>query len=111
MHDWIKDFPAAITVCDTDGIILEMNAKACATFASEGGAALIGTSLYACHNPHSVAAIKEMLATGGKNVYTIEKRGVKKLIYQHPWYQDGQIAGLVEISLEIPQTMAHHVRD
>ena len=25
---WIKEFPAAATVCDPDGIILEMNDKA-----------------------------------------------------------------------------------
>ncbi len=110
MHEWIKDFPAAITVCDKDGLILEMNEKACATFASHGGAALIGTSLFACHNPRSVAIIKEMLATGRNNVYTIEKQGVKKLIYQQPWFRDGELGGLVEISLELPEDMAHYVR-
>src|SRR6266496_1219850 len=26
-HDWINEFPAAITVCDANGIILEMNDK------------------------------------------------------------------------------------
>ncbi len=110
MHEWIKDFPAAITVCDTEGIILEMNAKACATFSEQGGADLIGKSLFACHKPESVAAIREMLATGRNNVYTIEKNGVKKLIFQQPWRRDGKIAGLVEISLELPLQMAHHVR-
>lgn len=110
MHEWIKEFPAAITVCDKDGLILEMNAKACSTFASHGGAALIGTSLFDCHKPSSMALIKEMLATGGNNVYTIEKQGVKKLIYQQPWYRNGELGGLVEISLELPEDMAHHVR-
>ena len=110
MHEWIKDFPAAITVCDTEGIILEMNAKACATFSEQGGTALIGKSLFDCHKPESVAAIREMLATGRNNVYTIEKNGVKKLIFQQPWRRDGKIAGLVEISLELPLQMAHHVR-
>ncbi len=110
MHDWIKHFSAAITVCDKDGIILDMNDKACATFAAYGGADMIGTSLYDCHKPASVATIKDMLATGKNNVYTIEKNGVKKLIYQHPWYQDGEVGGMVEISLELPAEMAHHVR-
>jgi len=111
MHEWIRDFPAAITVCDRDGLILEMNEKACATFASRGGAALISTSLFDCHKPCSVAIIRDMLATGKNNVYTIEKQGVKKLIYQQPWYQNGELGGLVELSLELPDTMAHHVRD
>ncbi|MCB5247715.1 MAG: PAS sensor protein [Candidatus Cloacimonetes bacterium] len=110
MPEWIKDFPAAITVCDKDGLILDMNEKACATFADHGGAALIGTSLFDCHNPRSVALIKEMLANGTNNVYTIAKNGVKKLIYQQPWYRDGELGGLVEISLELPEDMAHYVR-
>lgn len=110
MHEWIKYFPAAITVCDKDGVVLDMNDKACATFAANGGAALIGTSLYDCHKPQSVAIIKDMLATGKNNVYTIEKNGLKKLIFQQPWYQDGEVGGLVEISMELPADMAHHVR-
>ncbi len=110
MHEWIKDFPAAITACDKDGIILEMNEKACATFSEYGGASLIGTSLFDCHNPHSIAMIKEMLATGSNNTYTIEKKGVKKLIYQQPWYKDGEVGGLVEMSIVIPSEMPHHVR-
>ena len=36
-HAWIKEFPAAITVCDVEGIILEMNDKAAKTFESDGG--------------------------------------------------------------------------
>ncbi len=54
--------------------------------------------------------MERLLATGERNVYTIEKLGVKKLIYQTPWYQDGVFAGLVELSLEIPAEMPHFVR-
>ena len=110
MHEWIKQFPAAITVCDRDGVILDMNDKASATFAANGGADLIGTSLYACHQPRSVEMIKSMLATGHNHIYTIEKNGVKKLICQQPWYREGEIAGLVELSIELPDNMEHHVR-
>ena len=45
------------------------------------------------------------------NVYTTEKGGVRTLVYQAPWYRDGQYAGLVELALEIPQAMPHFVRD
>ena len=45
------------------------------------------------------------------NVYTIEKAGVKKLIYQAPWYRGGEYAGVVELSVEIPFQMPHFVRD
>ena len=44
-----------------------------------------------------------------KNVYTIKKE-VKKLIYQTPWYADGQYAGFVELSVEIPFDMPHFIR-
>jgi len=110
IHAWIRQFPAAITVCDKDGVIIDMNDKACATFAADGGAKLIGTSLYACHKPRSVELIKSMLANGHNHIYTIEKNGVQKLICQQPWFKDGEIAGLVEISLELPEQMEHYVR-
>jgi hypothetical protein len=54
--------------------------------------------------------VLELLGSRAKNVYTIEKNGVKKLIYQSPWYKDGEYAGFVEISLEIPLEIPHFVR-
>ena len=32
------------------------------------------------------------------------------MIYQAPWYEDGILAGLVELSLEIPFNMDHFIR-
>jgi hypothetical protein len=54
--------------------------------------------------------MKRLLETGETNAYTIEKKGVKKLIYQAPWYEDGQYGGFVELSLEIPAQMPHFIR-
>jgi hypothetical protein len=51
-----------------------------------------------------------MMLEKRQNIYTIEKNGVKKLIYQTPWYQDGQYAGFIELSLEIPFEMPHFIR-
>lgn len=110
MHSWIKDFDVAITVCDIDGVITEMNEKAIKTFASYGGAELIGKSLYDYHPPHCNAKIRELLRTGKANAYTIEKNGVKKMIYQQAWFEQDQIAGLVEMSLVLPADIPHHVR-
>ena len=45
-----------------------------------------------------------------RNIYTIEKRGVRKLIYQTVWRREGRIGGLVEFSLEIPAELPHYVR-
>ncbi len=109
-HDWIKQFPAAITVCDCDGIILEMNDKAAQTFERDSGYALIGKNLLDCHPEHARAKVEKLLDAVEKNVYTIEKNGAKKMIYQSPWFKDGQYMGFVELSLEIPFEMEHFVR-
>jgi hypothetical protein len=50
------------------------------------------------------------MATGASNSYTIEKNGVKKLIHQTPWRENGEPAGLVEFSLVIPSVLPHFVR-
>ncbi len=109
-HAWIKEFPAAVTVCDAEGIILEMNDKSAKTFEADGGYNLIGSNMLDCHPGLSRQKTERLLAAKVKNVYTIEKNGVKKLIYQSPWYKDGEYAGFVEISLEIPFEMPHFVR-
>jgi transcriptional regulator with PAS, ATPase and Fis domain len=109
-QNWAKELPVAITVCDGDGIVLEMNEKAIKTFESDGGEKLIGTNLLDCHPEPSRTKVKEMLSSQSQNVYTIEKNGVKKLIYQVPWHEDGKYAGLVEFSMEIPFDMPHFVR-
>ena len=48
--------------------------------------------------------------TGGTNAYTIEKQGVRKMIYQTAWRERGEIRGLVEISMELPDEMPHYIR-
>jgi hypothetical protein len=109
--DWIREFPAAITVCDTKGTILSMNEKSCNTFEKDGGANLVGTNLLTCHPEPARTKISALLESGLPNVYTIEKAGIKKLIFQSPWYKDDVYAGFVELSLPLPQQMPHFVRD
>jgi hypothetical protein len=36
-NSWIKEFTGAITICDKNGIILEMNDQAVASFRDVGG--------------------------------------------------------------------------
>ncbi len=107
---WVKELKAAITVCDREGVALEMNDRAAETFASDGGRALVGKSILDCHPERARALFEELLRTGGTNVYTIEKNGVKKLIYQAPWFVDGEYRGIVELSLPIPFEVPHFVR-
>lgn len=109
-HEWVTSFPAAITVCDKNGIILEMNGKAIDSFKNDGGEKLLGTNLLDCHPEPARSQVEEMLRTQKANSYTIEKRGMKKLIYQSPWYANGRLAGFVELSLPIPFEMPHFVR-
>ena len=106
--EWAKEMNCAVTVCDKAGVILYMNDKAKETFAKHGD--LVGKSLIPCHNEKSRAIIADLLATGGSNAYTIKKNGQKKMIYQTAWRENGEVAGLVEISMVIPEEMPHYVR-
>ena len=108
---WVKEFVGAITVCDRDGIILEMNDRSAEVNEADGGRALIGTNVLDCHPERAREQLREMLASGRTNVYTIVKRGVRKLIHQSPWYANGEYAGFVELSLVIPEAMPHFVRE
>ena len=51
-----------------------------------------------------------VLASGGMNAYTIQKNGLKKMIYQTAWKENGVVAGLVEFSMVIPEDMPHYIR-
>ena len=104
---FLAELPFAVTVCDTRGTIVYMNNKSHSTFSGE----LIGKSLFDCHNEYSARTIREIMATGIPNSYTIEKKGIKKLIHQSPWFENGKLAGLIEISIEIPFEMPHFIRD
>jgi hypothetical protein len=108
---WIKEFGAAVTVCDAAGTILAMNDAAAASFQKDGGLALIGSNLLDCHPEPSRTKFCDLLASGRTNVYTITKNGVPTLFYQAPWHEDGQYRGLVEISMAIPDPLPQVVRD
>jgi uncharacterized protein YndB with AHSA1/START domain len=109
-HPWVTEFPGAVTVCDRSGVIIEMNARAAESFAGDGGFALVGSNLLDCHPEPSRTLVADLLANPRVNAYTIEKRGVHKVIYQAPWFEGGAFAGLAELSLEISPTLPHFVR-
>lgn len=110
MHEWIKEFPASITICDAEGILIDMNDRAARNYEKDGGYDLIGRNMLDCHPTSARLKAEGLLEIREKNVYTIQKNGVKKLIYQSPWYKDGQYAGIVELSLEIPEELPHFIR-
>ncbi|MBM3294896.1 MAG: diguanylate cyclase [Candidatus Aminicenantes bacterium] len=99
-----------MTVADEEGTIVAMNDRAMKVFAADGGKALLGTNVLDCHPEPSRTKLRGLMAERRANVYTIEKNGVKKLIYQAPWTVGGTYRGFVELSLEIPFELPHFVR-
>lgn len=107
--DWAKELNCSITVCDKNGIIIYQNDPAVEQYKKHGS--LIGKNMFDCHNERSRAIINHLLETGGTNVYTIEKRGVHKVIYQSAWKENGEVKVLCEISMITPADMPHYVRE
>jgi transcriptional regulator with PAS, ATPase and Fis domain len=108
--NWADELSVAITVSDISGNILFMNNKSAAAFSKYGGKELLGKNLKECHEPQSWEKILSIMTNEKVNCYTIEKEGVKKLIYQAPWYENEKLAGVVELSMEIPFVMDHFIR-
>jgi len=50
------------------------------------------------------------LSNNSTNAYTIEKNGIKKMIFQSPWKENGETKGMIEFSFEIPFEMQHFIR-
>lgn len=100
--DWVENYPAAVSVCDTQGIIIAMNRLAIDLFRKYGGEALLGTSLFACHPEPANAIIRTLLQDQRANTYFTEKGGVRKLVHQTPWYSEGRFAGLTETIIVLP---------
>ena len=64
-----------------------------------------------CHNERSKGIIARILEKGDTNAYTIEKKGIRKMIYQTAWRrEDGTVGGIIELSMPIPAEMPHYVR-
>lgn len=108
---WIEGLPVAVTVTDAEGKIVEMNARSREVFAKDGGGALVGTSVFACHPEPALTKTRELYTRREPNHYTIRKDGKRKVIHQLPWFEGGIFAGYVEISIPIPEVLPHFDRD
>ena len=51
----------AVVICDLNHIIIYMNPAAVVDYGKYGGASLLGKCRLACHNPHSVEAIRKVV--------------------------------------------------
>ena len=96
----------AITVCDLDGVVLYQNKRSI-----EVNGDVRNKSMIPCHSERSRQIINRLITNGENNAYTIEKRGLRKRIYQTPWFEAGDVAGLVALSLEVRAEMPHDVRE
>ncbi|NLI10548.1 MAG: hypothetical protein GX447_07335 [Elusimicrobia bacterium] len=105
----LEKAPFALTFADKNCRIEWMNEKAKSVF-SKYGNDLTGKNLKDCHNALSKEKIDDMYSKKTINAYTIEKNGIKKLIYQFPVYDENEFAGYGELSLEIPDDMPHFKR-
>lgn len=107
--DWAEGMACAVTAADKDGVIRYMNRRARETYRKHGD--LVGKSLFDCHDERAAGIIRRLLAEGGTNSYTIEKEGVRKMIYQTACTDaGGQVEGIVEVSIVIPGELPHYVR-
>ncbi len=108
---WFKYFPGAITVTDENAIIVDMNDASAEMYEEDGGFALIGQSVIFCHPKSVQEKVRQIFENQKPNVYSIQKHGKKKLIYQTPYFKDGNFAGVVELSLPLPEEVPHFDRD
>jgi hypothetical protein len=108
--DWLNGIKVAMTYCDADGIICDMNSASIEVFSKDGGGKLIGENILDCHPEPGRTKLKELMNHPRVNVYSIEKNGHKKLIYQAPVMDGEKYMGIVEISLPIPNDIPHFIR-
>jgi transcriptional regulator with PAS, ATPase and Fis domain len=104
---WTEEVPVGITVCDAEGIILSMNERAAKIFKKSGGRDLIGKNLLECHPPEAKKKVLDLFEKKQTNAYTVEVGGIKSLLYQAPWYEEGKYMGFVEFIFTLPQEMAN----
>ncbi len=102
-----EEIGMAVTVTDAAGIIVAMNVASRQAFAREGGEALLGSSVFACHPEPARSQLEEMFARRVAHHYTVSKGGQQKIVHQLPWYRGGEFAGFVELSIPIPDTLPH----
>ena len=105
--DYLENVAFAATVCDKEGIILYQNKRAI-----DRDGDVVGKNLYKCHGEKAGAMIRYMIESGDSNTYQIIRHGKHKLLHQTPWYDaEGNVAGLIELAIDLPDEMPVFNRD
>jgi len=108
-NEWVKEFPGTITIVDKDGIIVYVNERAAQKYGPTGGE--VGKNVFDCHPEAAGEKLRGLMDTQQSFVYTTERAGKGKIVCQAPWYQDGEYAGFMELTLETTLPLPHFVRD
>ena len=104
--NWADDTNCAVTVFDTEGVVIYQNKQSISVNGEYRGKRMLP-----CHNERSKGIIARILEKVDTNAYTIEKKGIRKMIYQTAWRrEDGTVGGIIELSMPIPAEMPHYVR-
>ena len=109
MIPYFEEADIAVTICDKEGKVIEMNGQS-REVNLKPGQDLIGKNVLDCHPEPARSLLEHLMTHEEKHVYTITKGSRKKLIYQIPWYQEGAYAGFIELSMIIPEEMPHYIR-
>ena len=115
-HDWVKEASAAIVVCDSEGVILEVNDRYLEFSQSETAQErkrddLIGMNVIDCHSKSTQPKVSNLLKSGKIHTSMIERDGTRYLIYYAPWYTGGKYSGQMELILQIPPDYDHLFRE
>ena len=105
MPGWLEGLGAAVTATDREGTIVAMNGASRELFAKDGGGALVGRSVFDCHEEPARTRTRALYDAAAPNHYTIRKGGRRKIVHQIPWFENGRFAGVVEISFPIPEEL------
>lgn len=100
--NWQKEVRVGITVSNSDGVILYMNDLALKIFERSGGEKLIGKKLIDCHPDFAKSRVLSLFEKRKNNCYTVTIDGVKYMLYQSAWFENGEFAGFVEFIYSLP---------
>lgn len=96
---------------DKNDIITYMNDASAEMFADDGGLELMGRNVKECHNDYSNSVIDLINHEEFQNVYTIELKGKKKFVCQSPYYENGEFAGIMEMTIDLPEVLPNIIRE
>ena len=82
----IEQDKSSVVICDTEHKIIYMNPAAIENYKNRGGDALVGSSIFDCHNEKSIEMIKKVVAWFGQDknnnlVHTFYNHKQNKDIY------------------------------